>query len=110
QQAKEAGGRKLVITEGELDCVAFYQMCKQLNAGTKYAEFNPSVVSLSHGAASAARVLAKFASEINRTFEQVVLAFDRDEAGKKATEEVLRILPDALVADLPCKDLNECLI
>lgn len=110
QQAKEAGGRKLVITEGELDCVAYYQMCKQLNAGTKYAEFDPSVVSLSHGAASAARVLAKFASEINRTFEQVVLAFDQDEAGTKATEDCLRIFPDALVADLPCKDLNECLI
>lgn len=110
EQAVAASGKRLFITEGELDAVALYQISKRANAGTKYAEFNPSVVSLPHGAAQAAKFIAKKLPDIRRTFKEVVLVFDMDEAGRKAVEEVLKILPDAKVAQLPEKDVNDCLI
>lgn len=109
-QAVTAGGKKLMITEGELDAVALFQICKDHNAGTKYAEYNPSVVSLPHGAASAAKSLSRLLPKINRHFKEIVLVFDMDDPGKKAVEEVLKIIPDAKVASLPEKDVNDCLI
>lgn len=110
EQAVTAGGKKLFITEGELDAVALYQICKEANAGTKWAEFNPAVVSLSHGAASAAKILSRFLPKIKRQFKEIVLVFDTDQAGKDAVAEVLKIIPDAKVAHLPEKDVNDCLI
>lgn len=109
-QAVEAGGKKLIICEGELDAVALYQICKDANAGTKYAEYNPAVVSIPHGASSAAKSIAKAIPAIQRTFKEVVLVFDMDEAGQAAIDDVLKILPDAKVASLPEKDVNDCLI
>src|SRR5690606_28742878 len=53
---------------------------------------------------------AKKISEIRKTFKEIVLVFDMDDAGKKAVEEVLKIVPDAKVASLPEKDVNDCLI
>ena len=108
--AIQAGGKKIYITEGEIDCLSLYQIFKQQVKGTKYEEFSPAVVSLPHGAGSAARDLAKSIAKIRQYFKEVVLVFDMDEAGRKATEDVLRIIPDALVASLPAKDVNECLM
>lgn len=110
QQAVRAGGKKLFITEGELDCVAFWQICKDKSRGTAYAELNPAVVSLPHGSGSASRDLVKCAPQIRQHFKEIILLFDQDEAGKKATEEVIKVLPEAKVAVLPYKDVNECLI
>ena len=36
--------------------------------------------------------------------------FDMDDAGKAAVEEVLKIIPKAKVANLPEKDVNDCLL
>lgn len=110
EQALQAGGKKIIICEGELDAVSIFQICKEANAGNKYADLNPAVVSLAHGAASAAKDLAKALPEIRRNFKQVVLCFDNDEAGEKAVEDVLKIIPDALVAILPAKDANDCIM
>lgn len=110
QQAIETGAKKLFITEGELDAVSLFQIFKEQSKGTAYAEFSPAVVSLAHGAASASRDIGKLLPEIRRQFKEIVLVFDQDEAGKRAVEEVLKIVPDALVAILPLKDVNECLM
>lgn len=110
EQAVAAGGKKLFITEGEVDAVSLYQICKDANAGTRYAEFEPAVVSIPHGAAQAGRFIAKKLSEIRKTFKEIILVFDMDDAGKKAIEEVLKIVPDAKVANLPEKDVNDCLL
>lgn len=110
QQAILAGGKKLFVTEGELDAVALFQIMKDHNAGTQYSELNPAVVSLSNGAGGAAKQFAKMLPEIRKHFKEIVLVFDNDEPGKKATEDVLRICPEAKVATLPAKDANDCLI
>ena len=109
-QAVSAGGKKLFITEGELDAVALFQICKDYNAGTKYADMNPSIVSLPHGASAAAKDLARLLPKIRKIFKEIVLVFDMDAAGQQAVQEVLKILPDAMVASLPEKDANDCLI
>lgn len=108
--AIRTGQKKLIITEGELDAVAFYQIYKDLQKHTQYAETDPAVVSLPHGAGSAGRDIAKYAASIGKFFKEVVLAFDMDDPGQKASEEVLKVLPGATVAALPDKDINACLL
>lgn len=110
EQALQAGGKRLYVVEGELDAVALLQICKEANAGTKYADLNPAVVSVPHGASGAAKDLAKFLPIIHREFKEIVLCFDNDKAGQNAIEEILRIIPDALVAELPSKDANQCIV
>jgi twinkle protein len=68
---------------------------------------NYKVVSLPTGANDSA---IKQHMEWLEGFEKVVLWFDNDEAGKKATLEVIKLIPDALVVELPAKDANECVM
>ena len=110
QQAIATGGKRLYVTEGELDAVALYQIFKDKNKGTPYADFHPAIVSLSHGSGHAPRDMARALKEIRKTFKEIVLVFDMDEAGRKAADNVVKIIPDALVATLPAKDANDCLI
>lgn len=110
EQALATGAKRLIITEGELDAVAYYQICKDQNKGTPYADLHPAVVSLSNGASSAVSILTKKLRQIREHFKEIVLAFDMDEAGKKAAEDVLKVIPDVLVAHLPSKDINDCLM
>lgn len=109
-QAVAAGGKKLFITEGECDAVALFQIFKEKNKGTQYEEFSPAIVSLSNGASGAAKQIGAAIKDIRQHFKEIILVFDTDEPGKKAADEVLRIVPDAKVASLPAKDANECLI
>lgn len=110
QEAVIAGGKKLFITEGEFDAMALFQIVKQHNAGGAYADLNPAVVSLSNGAGGAVKQLSAMLPEIRKHFKEIVLVFDTDKPGKDAVEKVLRICPDAVVANIPGKDVNECLI
>lgn len=95
------GGRKLTITEGEIDCLTVSQV-----QDNKWP-----VVSLPSGAQSAKSIF-KAQFEWLNSFEDVVLMFDEDEQGRKAAEEVAHILPagKALIARLPMKDPNEMLL
>jgi twinkle protein len=110
EQAVSAGGKKLIICEGEMDAVALYQICKDSNAGTKYADYDPAIVSIPHGAATASKDLSRILPDIRKIWKEIVLVFDTDAAGQKAVAEVLKIIPDAKVATVPGKDVNECLI
>jgi len=109
-QAISVGAKRLYITEGEIDCVSLYQIFKEQAKGTPYESFSPAVVSLAHGAGSAAKDIGRLMPEIRKHFKEVVLVFDQDEPGKKAAEDVVKIVPEALVATLPMKDVNECLM
>ena len=89
----------LVITEGELDCIAMQQALME-NGDTRFMN---AVVSLPNGAnEKAIQENWKFVTQ----FEKVVLVFDSDDAGKKAAEAVAKRLPmgKTSIATLPLKD------
>lgn len=95
-----AGGKKIVITEGEIDCLTVSQL-----QGNKWP-----VVSIPNGAQGAKKAIESNLEYLGN-FEEVILMFDMDDPGRKASEECAKILPagKAYIANLPCKDPNECL-
>lgn len=109
EQAISAGGKKIFITEGEADAVALYQIFKERNAGTKYSDLDPPVVSIPFGVSSATKDILRHIKKIRESFKEIVLVFDTDAAGRKAAEEVMKVVPEAKLAPLPAKDVNECI-
>jgi twinkle protein len=101
QHLWKSGGKRIVITEGEYDCMTVNQLL-----GGKWA-----VVSLPNGAASAAKSI-KDNLEFVSSYDEIVIMFDQDEAGKKASQVVAELLPPGKckIASLPLKDANECMI
>lgn len=95
-----SSGKKIVITEGEIDCLTVSQV-----QGNKWP-----VVSIPNGAQAAKKAIEANLEYLSN-FEQVILMFDMDEPGRKAVEDCARILPPgkAFIANLPLKDPNECL-
>lgn len=69
------------------------------------------VVSVPNGAASAKKDITKNIEWVS-SFEKIVLLFDDDKVGRKATQEVAEILPIGKVhiGKLPFKDASECLV
>lgn len=101
QQLWSSGGKKLTITEGELDCLSVAEAFDG-----KYP-----VISLKDGAQSARRDISKHIEYIS-SFEEIYLWFDNDEPGRKAIEEVSSLLPLGkvkIVAHSEYKDANEVL-
>lgn len=94
-------GKKLVITEGELDCLSVSQVFQN-----KYP-----VVSLPDGAGSAKRTIKAHLPWLSK-FEEIVLCFDQDEAGEKATQQAVKLLPPgkAKICKLPLKDASDMLM
>lgn len=74
-------GKTIVVTEGEMDTLAVWQ-----------ARPNWPVVSIPSGANNAKKALAKQLPFL-MGFGEVVLMFDNDEAGAKATEECVGLFP-----------------
>lgn len=104
------GAKKLFVTEGELDAMSLYQICTDHNKGTQYENYLPAVVSIPNGAGGAAKDLLRNLSKIREHFREIVLVFDMDAPGRDAVEKVLKAIPDCVVAHLPAKDVNECLV
>ena len=96
------GGKYLTITEGECDAMAVHELFQG-----KW-----SVVSLKRGASSAVKDIRE-SIEFVESFDNVVLCFDNDKAGKEAARKVARILKPgkAKIVTLPngCKDANDML-
>ena len=101
QNLWKVGGKRLVITEGEIDCMT---VC-QLLGGTW------PVVSVPNGAQSAAKSI-KDNLEFISSYQEVVLCFDMDDAGQEASRAISEILPPGKckIAKLPMKDANDCLM
>jgi twinkle protein len=108
--SKEAGlfgsqlwgnGKRIVITEGEIDAMSMSQAM-----GNKWP-----VVSIKDGAQSASKIIKKNLNYFNN-FDEIVLMFDMDEEGQKAALECAPILPigKVKIASLPLKDANEMLV
>ena len=102
-QAVAQGSKVLVITEGELDAMAVAQAWK-----TQGKPIYP-VVSL----ASASDMKAPIAQrDWLRSFGEVVLLLDSDEAGQKATEKLARIIgiDRVKIGTLKEKDASDALL
>ncbi|MGL5323566.1 MAG: DnaB-like helicase C-terminal domain-containing protein [Aeromonas sp.] len=108
EQAIKSGAKRLIITEGELDAPAG-KFIVDHHTPAEYADNKPAFVSLPHGAAAAGRDIARLLPKIRKYFKQVSLAFDQDDAGQAAVEDVCKIAPDFTVIPLPAKDLNDCI-
>lgn len=95
------GGKKLIITEGEIDCMTVSQL-----QGNKWP-----VVSLPNGAQAAVKSISDNLEWVMK-FDEIILMFDMDEAGREATAAALEVLPfgKAKYAELPLKDPNEMLL
>lgn len=93
-------GRRVVITEGELDAMSISQV----------QDHKWPVVSLPNGASGAKKAIAANLQWLSG-FEEVVLCFDMDDAGQKAVKECAPILPPGRlkVVRLPLKDANDML-
>lgn len=96
-----AGGQKLIITEGEIDCLTTSQV-----QGNKYP-----VVSVPFGVKSAKETFIQNLDWLNG-FKEVIVMFDMDKAGREGVDSILGLLPPhkLKIATLPCKDPNECLL
>lgn len=94
-------GKKIVVTEGELDCLSVSQV-----QSNKWP-----VVSVPNGAQGAKKAIQKNLEYLNG-FEEVIFMFDMDEPGRKAAEECVQLFEPgkAKIAALPHKDANECLL
>lgn len=103
------GAKRLVIVEGELDCVALDRIL-EMHTKAEWKDNIPAVCSLPHGAGGAAKDIARLASKIRKHFKEITLCFDDDEPGQKATEEVCKILPEATTVALPTKDANAAIL
>ena len=101
EQLFSKGGRFLTITEGECDALAVAEL------GIKTA-----IVSIKRGSSSAVKDIRE-SIEFIESFENVILCFDNDQAGRKASREVARILKPgkAKIIQLPngYKDANDML-
>ena len=102
QHLFRSGGKKLVITEGEIDCLSMSQL-----QDNKWP-----VVSLPNGAGKQTANDISAQLDWIESFDEVVLMFDMDDAGQSAAREVASMLSGttAKIAQLPAGDPNDCLV
>ena len=95
------GGKKVVVTEGEIDAMSVSQV-----QGNKWP-----VVSIPSGVQNAKKALMRNLEWLE-TFEEVILMFDMDEPGQGAVEQCASLFTPGKckVATLPLKDANDCLV
>jgi len=101
QQLWPGGGKRLVVTEGEADCLAYAQ-------ATNLTWECCSVPSGAAGAVKAVRQNIEFIE----SHAEVVFLFDMDEPGREASVSCAALLRPGLakIAKLPLKDANDMLI
>jgi twinkle protein len=94
---------RLIITEGEIDCLSISQVLRNRWA----------CVSIPSGVNDAVNAVSRNIDFVE-SFDKVIIAFDNDEQGRKATQEVCTIISPnkAHVLSLPddYKDANEMLL
>lgn len=100
QHKCKPGGKRLVITEGELDALSYATVAP-----------NWEVVSVPNGAKAAVKAI-KRCLEFVDSFEEVCFMYDSDEPGRKAALECAELLSPgkAKIVTLPLNDANEMLV
>jgi len=94
------GGKRLIITEGEIDALTLATASYE-----KYKKFYP-IVGLSSSAMTKSILENR---DWVRSFGEVIVCFDNDDAGKKASEEAVRIIgiDKAKLVKLPENDVSD---
>lgn len=106
------GNGVCLIVGGEVDQLSAYQMLRDYQIARGKGEYSPvAVVSPSVGESGSAKQIQKQYEFFNR-FDKIIIGFDNDEAGKKATETVVKVLPKGkvFIAEWTQKDPNEYLV
>lgn len=102
QSVTPAGGKKLLIVGGELDCLAAWQMFKE-----KYPNLNPAVVSLPKG--ENASSIKDNLNYIN-SFSEVIVYTDMDEVGRDTAKKIAKLIgPKAKIMSASEKDASDML-
>jgi len=101
QKHCSGSGRRIVVTEGQLDAMAVDQVL-----GNSWP-----VVSIPHGTGSAVKTVKNNIAFLEG-YDEVVFMFDMDEPGQEAAVECALLLSPgkAKIATLPLKDASECLV
>lgn len=102
QHLFNAGGRKLTITEGEIDALSLREA---------FGKGFP-IVSIKNGAQSAVKEIKEHIDWIT-SFDEIYLWFDNDKYGKKAIDDCIPLLPVGkvkIIKHSECKDCNEVLV
>jgi len=102
QHLWRSGGKKIVITEGEIDALSVAQA----------QSLKWPVVSVPNGAQGAAKALAAQLEWLS-SYEEIILWFDNDEPGREAVEACVRVLPvgkvKVITTPFDLKDANDLL-
>ena len=105
------GGKYLLIVGGEEDKVAAFQMLRESQKLRNGEDYDPvAVVSPTTGESSAHKQIAA-QYDFCDSFDIIVIGMDNDPAGKRAAEEIVKVLPaeKVKVASWSDKDPNEML-
>lgn len=108
---KVSNSKTVVIAAGEVCCLSAYQMLENYRK-SRNSDFEPTpVVSSTIGETGSDKQFQKRYNWLNR-FDKIVICPDADEAGKKAVEALVKVLPKnkVYVMELPMKDSNEMLM
>jgi len=99
----QSGGKRLIITEGEIDALSVAQASYD-----RYQKFYP-VVGLSSSAMTKSLLEKR---EWIRSFDEVIICFDEDDAGAKARTEAIRIIgaDKAKITKLFYNDASDVLV
>ena len=94
------GGKRLIITEGEIDAMSMSQVLDN----------RWPVVSIPNGAQGAAKTIKRELEWLEK-YTEVIFLFDGDEPGRAAAQECAQLLTPgrAKIGSLPLKDANEML-
>lgn len=92
----------LVITEGELDCLAAHFILSQ-------GGFPSPVVSISNGVKNAVKHIKSNYEWVSK-WDSIVICFDMDDVGQEAAQQVAELFPGkAKIMSLPLKDACDML-
>jgi len=99
QSVTPRAGKRLLITSGQDDMLAGYQMLQK---------YNPAVVSVTNG-----ENIKSISDNLNYvlSFDEVILLFDNDDTGRACTEEAVKLIGDkARIMKISEKDANDMLL
>ncbi len=116
QHLADTNSKRIIITEGEEDCIAAFSMMRKFRdyGDDKYRNYNVEVVSLPAGCKSVKKVFSGNMDFLLK-FDEILLCFDNDEPGQEAIKDAVEVLGYAdtiKVIELPSKykDANDCLL